>query len=138
MRLLTLIGTIAMTASAATAASAQDSTPAACRSAHAGHMTGGSGTGPATDMSAMSDMQKSYMQSMDRMHPAMAEGLMAADPDVAFLCVMIPHHRGAIDMAEVALRNAKDPWVRQVAQNVIDAQTREIAEMTKWLDEHAK
>jgi uncharacterized protein (DUF305 family) len=72
------------------------------------------------------------------MHPAMAEGVMAADPDVAFVCGMIPHHQGAIDMAKVVLQYGKDPWVKQLAQNVIDAQSKEIAEMTKWLDEHAK
>ena len=63
---------------------------------------------------------------------------MAADPDVAFVCGMIPHHQGAIDMAKVVLQYGKDPWVKQLAENVIDAQTKEIADMTKWLDEHAK
>jgi len=83
-------------------------------------------------------VQKAYMAGMDKMHPAMTEGVMAADPDVAFVCGMIPHHQGAIDMAKVVLQYGKDPWVKQLAQNVIDAQSKEIAEMTKWLGEHAK
>jgi uncharacterized protein (DUF305 family) len=101
-------------------------------------MAMGSGIGAMTDMSGMNDMQKAYMAGMDKMHPAMAAGVMASDPDVAFVCGMIPHHQGAIDMAKVVLQYGKDPWVKQLAQNIIDAQTKEISDMTKWLDAHAK
>jgi uncharacterized protein (DUF305 family) len=65
-------------------------------------------------------------------------GMMIDDPDVAFLCSMIPHHQGAIDMAKVVLQYGKDPWVKETARKVIDAQTQEIADMKKWLGEHAK
>ena len=106
--------------------------PAAAGSIWATQMPG------TTDTSGMTDMQKAYMQGMDKMHPAMMAGVMAEDPDVAFVCGMIPHHQGAIDMAKVELQYGKDPWVKELAQKVIDAQTQEIADMTKWLDEHAK
>ncbi len=57
----------------------------------------------------------------------------SGDPDVDFRTHMIPHHAGAIDMARVALRHAKDPWTRQLAESVIYEQQREIAEMQGWL-----
>ena len=136
MRLVTLLFSAAVLASGVGIAAAEDTTPAACKNEHSG-MAMGSGMG-AMDTSGMTDMQKAYMAGMDKMHPAMAAGVMAADPDVAFVCGMIPHHQGAIDMAKVALQYGKDPWVKQLAQNIIDAQTKEIADMTKWLDEHGK
>ena len=75
---------------------------------------------------------------MDKMHPAMAAGAMVKDPDVAFVCGMIPHHQGAIDMAKIELQYGGDPWVKEMAQKVIDAQTQEIADMIEWLHAHAK
>jgi hypothetical protein len=115
-------------------ASAQDALPEMC-GAGGGHMGGSPGM---ADMAGLTEMQEAYMKGMDKMHPAMMAGVMADDPDVAFVCGMIPHHQGAIDMARVQLQYGKDAWVRDLAQKVIDAQTGEIAEMRKWLVEHAK
>lgn len=55
------------------------------------------------------------------------------DPDVDFRMHMIPHHQGAIDMARVALRHAKDPWTRQEAEAIIITQQQEIYEFQNWL-----
>jgi uncharacterized protein (DUF305 family) len=58
----------------------------------------------------------------------------AADLDVAFACSMIPHHRGAIDMAKAELQYGDDPWTRTLAEQIIVAQEKEIAEMLAWLE----
>ena len=52
--------------------------------------------------------------------------------DQAYIAKMIAHHQGAVAMAEVAIRDSRDPEVRRMAQAVIDTQTREIAEMRAW------
>ena len=46
--------------------------------------------------------------AMDRMHGPMMQGIANADPDAAFVLGMIPHHQGAIDMAEIVLKFGKD------------------------------
>jgi len=52
--------------------------------------------------------------------------------DSAYIAKMIAHHEGAVQMAQVALRDSRDPEIRRMAQAVIDVQTREIAEMRAW------
>ena len=68
------------------------------------------------------------------MHEDMAVPL-TGDADVDFLAGMIPHHQGAIDMAQVVLKHGKDPKVRKLAQEIIAAQKKEIAMMQAWLAE---
>jgi uncharacterized protein (DUF305 family) len=46
---------------------------------------------------------------------------------------MIPHHQGAIDMARAELSYGDDAWVKQKAQQIIDAQEIEITQMLDWL-----
>ncbi|WP_370524071.1 DUF305 domain-containing protein [Cellulomonas sp. APG4] len=52
-----------------------------------------------------------------------AEGVEA---ERLFLELMIPHHRGGVDMARAALDRAEQPEVRRLAQAMVDAQTAEI------------
>lgn len=73
------------------------------------------------------------MAGMDAMNTAMMAGGTAADIDVAFVCSMIPHHQGAIDMARAELAHGNDPWAKAMAQAVITAQEKEIADMLAWL-----
>lgn len=52
--------------------------------------------------------------------------------DMMFLDMMTPHHQGAIVMAREALTKAEHPEIKKLAQQIIDAQEREIAQMNKW------
>ena len=49
--------------------------------------------------------------------------------------MMIPHHQGAIDMAKVELKYGKDPELKKLAQDIIDAQEKEISFMKDWRGE---
>lgn len=51
-----------------------------------------------------------------RMHIAMAAAKPTGDPDRDFAAMMIPHHQGAIDMAEIQLRFGRDERLRRLAQ----------------------
>ena len=52
--------------------------------------------------------------------------------DINFAEMMIPHHEQAIEMSEIALLNASNPEVLQIAQEIKDAQAPEIELMKTW------
>jgi len=153
----TILAAAAILASVALPAAAQDQKPAmhggmadlsilpeGCRAALQGmdmsKMMGG------MDMSSMmggmsgmemDDAQKAYMDAMVRMHGPMMASHMIKDPDLAFNCGMIAHHTGAIDMAKVVLDHGKDEESKAMARKIIEAQEKEIKEMSDWVAEHA-
>ena len=55
-------------------------------------------------MSTDSAMQQELMQGMNQMHQDMMAAMQYQDPDVAFAAGMLPHHIGAVKMAEVELK----------------------------------
>ena len=67
------------------------------------------------------------------MHDDMMVGITDPVPDLAFARGMLPHHVGAIDMAEVQLKYGKDSEMRKLAQQIIDAQKPEIELMQSWI-----
>ncbi|WP_102107084.1 CopM family metallochaperone [Oceaniglobus roseus] len=89
---------------------------------HAGHMAQGG-----DDWAAM----------MEKMHSDM-DIAPTGDPDRDFLAAMIPHHEGAIAMADYVLAHGKDPEVRALAERIRDAQSGEIAWMRDWLAQHGE
>jgi uncharacterized protein (DUF305 family) len=92
----------------------------------------------AHDMGSMQmpgdEAHTALMAGMDKMNSDMMVGGTANDLDVAFICSMIPHHRGAIDMAKAELQYGDDEWAKSLAQQIISAQEKEIADMLAWLE----
>src|SRR5574343_873097 len=60
------------------------------------------------------------------------EGLSGDDYDKAFIEMMITHHEGAVDMAELSAERAKHDEIKQLSQAIITAQDKEIADMKQW------
>ena len=106
--------------SAANHAAATRTTAETQAAGHAGH--GKVGPTPGDQAFATSEAE---------MHEKMAAAS-GQTIDQAYVAKMIAHHEGAVAMAEVALRDSRDPEIRRMAQSVVDAQTREIAEMKAW------
>ena len=89
-------------------------------------------------MSTDSAMQQELMQGMNQMNQDMMAAAQYKDPDVAFAAGMLPHHIGAVKMAEVELKYGKEPEMRKLAEDIINAQQAEIEQMQKWLKAHNK
>ena len=64
----------------------------------------------------------------------MSKDLGTADAhfDLRFINAMIPHHQGAVTMAEDALSKSKRPEIKQLAQEIVKAQEAEIEQMQEW------
>ncbi|MBY0451246.1 MAG: DUF305 domain-containing protein [Cyanobacteria bacterium] len=52
--------------------------------------------------------------------------------DLRFIDAMTVHHQQAVDMAKDALQKAQHPEIKQMAQNIINAQEKEIAQLKTW------
>jgi uncharacterized protein (DUF305 family) len=53
----------------------------------------------------------------------------SGDVDTDFVAMMVPHHQGAIEMAQAELRYGRNEPLRRMAQEIIVTQLQEIAAM---------
>ncbi len=81
---------------------------------------------------AQSPADRNMMAGMAKMNQAMSGAPMTGDPDRDFVAMMMPHHQGAIDMAQIELQYGKDPTLRRMAKDIVAAQKKEIGEMQRW------
>jgi hypothetical protein len=51
------------------------------------------------------------------------------DVDADFVAMMVPHHQGAIEMAQAVLRYGRNPQIKRLGQEIIVTQQQEIAVM---------
>jgi len=70
----------------------------------------------------------------EMMNHKMAMDLGSADAnyDLRFIDAMIPHHQGAVDMANVAQEKSKRPEIKKLAEEIIFSQDQEIAQLKQW------
>lgn len=87
----------------------------------------GSMTPSAQDSAATREYKQAMMASMQNMPP------FTGDADHDFMQQMRVHHQAAIQMSETLLKHGRDQQTRALAQEIIKAQQREIAEIDRWL-----
>jgi uncharacterized protein (DUF305 family) len=111
---------------------------AACGSAGGGQQGGESaGDGGRGTDKKTGDMGGMNHSKMDHGSMDMGSGDMARDmvmesgrySDERFIDAMVPHHQGAVEMAQVALKNAEHEEVRQLSEDIVSAQEAEIREL---------
>jgi len=93
-------------------------------------MTKTAATGDSASSKAFSASMSKMMTNMD-VKPT-------GNTDKDFVMMMMPHHQGAIDMAKVELQFGKDPTLHKMAQDIVAAQEKEIAEMKEWLAKNGR
>jgi uncharacterized protein (DUF305 family) len=87
------------------------------------------------DMNAMGMHESGHMGMSEHdmgMDMDMAALENAKPFDKAFIDAMVPHHQGAITMAKAELAKGSQPALRKMANNIITAQTKEMAQMKTW------
>lgn len=102
-------------------------TVAACGDAGGG--AGNRGSEAAQKDSGMVGMDRA---GTDRGSGGTASGALTKNgrySDERFIDEMVPHHRNAVDMAEVALNNAEHQEVEELAENIVSTQEAEIEEL---------
>jgi uncharacterized protein (DUF305 family) len=84
--------------------------------------------------SPMAGMDHSKMDHGAMNHSMMNMDLGSADEnfDLRFIDAMVPHHQGAVKMAQEALQKSKRPEIRKLAQSIVADQDKEIAQMQQW------
>jgi len=76
-------------------------------------------------MEMSSDQKKGMMMNMDL-------GTADKDFDLRFINAMIPHHEGAVTMAQDALQKSQRPEIKKLSQEIIKSQNAEINQMKQW------
>lgn len=93
-------------------------------------------TAPMAPMPNANRADVEFSRGMGQMQRSMMAVHDTGDTDRDFVLNMLPHHQGAVDMAQTELRYGHDPALRRLATGIIAAQRHEIAEMNAWLLAH--
>ncbi|SDN25947.1 Uncharacterized conserved protein, DUF305 family [Lentzea albidocapillata subsp. violacea] len=88
---------------------------------------------PAPATNAGSCRSAARMLDMAKQFAGVLDDYRGATLERTFMAQMIPHHQGAIRMAELELARGAKPQVKALARKIIKDQREEIATMTQWL-----
>ena len=77
-------------------------------------------------------LSQSMMSGMKQMQEMKASG----NTDKDFAMMMKMHHQQALDMAQIQFEHGKSPELKAMAEKIITAQKKEIAEFDRWMKTH--
>ncbi len=77
-------------------------------------------------------MNSGGMNHGGMMNHSMDVGPADANYDLRFIDSMVPHHQGALIMAQEVLQKSKRPELIKFAKGIITEQKKEIAQMQQW------
>lgn len=80
----------------------------------------------------MGHMMAMTPEQMQNMMMTMDLGAANKQFDLRFINAMIPHHEGALVMAEDALKKSKRPEMKKLSQEILTSQKQEIQQMKEW------
>ena len=92
----------------------------------------GYGLGKEQNMDVVTNTSDHSAMTMDEMTDGLF-GLKGDAFDQAFVEMMIVHHQGAVDMAKLIPAQAKHDELKQLGEEIVTAQTKEIMMMKQWL-----
>ena len=90
------------------------------------------------DKEKTTNIKSVYLSMMDKMMIDMEKAPLGQNPGMAFLHQMIPHHQGAVEMAEYEIAHGKNPEMIQLAKSILVEQKSEIEQMKHWISEGEK
>jgi hypothetical protein len=95
------------------------------------HVRGATPVQHVADRPDYSDEQPFLSENDAAMNKMMADMVIkpTGDVDRDFVAMMVPHHQGAIDMAQAVLRYGHNEQLRRLAQEIVVTQQQEIAAM---------
>ena len=91
-------------------------------------------TKPGKEQPAHADDMSASMKKMNEMMVHHL-GKKDAEYERRFIDMMIPHHEGAVLMAEHALKHSNKPELKRMAEKMIESQQKEIEQLRQWRKE---
>lgn len=119
---------------------------ASCQNQQSNNQTNDSAMNADTSKHSMNEAGSSMagspmMVSMDKMMKDMHQMEMTGNADYDLISMLKSHHQGALDMAKAELELGTEPKLKQIAQNILDKQSKEIQmldDMLKSADKSKK
>ena len=88
---------------------------------------------PGKDTAAMNTSDHGLMNAMSSMMDRMKAVQLSGDFDIDYGKLMIEHHQGAVDMANIVIAKGTDAKIKSMAQNIVTMQTESVTKLREFI-----